>query len=286
MANKSPIENFIAGGVGGALKITISHPLDTIKVRLQTMPIATDGFYSYLRKMIASEGFLALYKGISVPLIAGVPFSASYFGGCAFGRWLLQEEQSTGSFVSNFFIGGISGGFTSLIAAPLDRVKALLQVQSNVVKPRYRGPFHASRKLFREGGVPNLYQGFSVTLLRGFLAGASYFSVYALLKKIFSAGSDADNRSSAVTIMISGGTAGVIVGLLGLPLDVLKSRLQTAPIGRYPRGIRDVLKEIRREGRMRSTLFRGWVPVLGLFPSNAVCFLGIETTVYLLDLRK
>ncbi|GFW50024.1 hypothetical protein TNCV_2316061 [Trichonephila clavipes] len=34
----SPIKNFIAGGVGGICCVAAGHPLDTIKVRLQTMP--------------------------------------------------------------------------------------------------------------------------------------------------------------------------------------------------------------------------------------------------------
>ena len=38
MANKDPIKEFIAGGFGGSCLVLVGHPLDTIKVRLQTMP--------------------------------------------------------------------------------------------------------------------------------------------------------------------------------------------------------------------------------------------------------
>lgn len=67
-----------------------------------------------------------------------------------------------------------------------------------------------------------------------------------------------------------------------IPADVLKSRLQTAPEGKYPDGIRGVLREIlRNEGP--KALFRGFVPImLRAFPANAACFMGVEATLHLL----
>jgi solute carrier family 25 carnitine/acylcarnitine transporter 20/29 len=62
---------------------------------------------------------------------------------------------------------------------------------------------------------------------------------------------------------------------------VLKSRLQTAPEGKYPNGVRDVFKEvIKTEGP--TGLFRGFTPVmLRAFPANAACFFGVELTLSL-----
>jgi solute carrier family 25 carnitine/acylcarnitine transporter 20/29 len=37
-AKKDPIKEFIAGGFGGSCLVLVGHPLDTIKVRLQTAP--------------------------------------------------------------------------------------------------------------------------------------------------------------------------------------------------------------------------------------------------------
>lgn len=67
-----------------------------------------------------------------------------------------------------------------------------------------------------------------------------------------------------------------------IPADVLKSRLQTAPEGKYPDGIRGVLREIlRTEGP--KALFRGFVPImLRAFPANAACFMGVEVTLHFL----
>lgn len=40
---KDPIKEFLAGGFGGCCLVLSGHPLDTIKVRLQTMPDVKPG---------------------------------------------------------------------------------------------------------------------------------------------------------------------------------------------------------------------------------------------------
>lgn len=61
-----------------------------------------------------------------------------------------------------------------------------------------------------------------------------------------------------------------------LPGDVLKSRVQIAPEGIYPRGLRDAFRQlVKQEGV--AGLFKGVVPVMiRAFPANAGIFLGYE----------
>lgn len=84
-----------------------------------------------------------------------------------------------------------------------------------------------------------------------------------------------EKPSIPVTIL-AGGMAGIMNWVVGMPADVLKSRLQTAPEGKYPGGLRDVLRELlRKEGSL--ALYKGFTPVmLRAFPANAACFVGFE----------
>lgn len=41
--NVSPIKYFLSGGFGGICTVISGHPLDTIKVRLQTQPVPEKG---------------------------------------------------------------------------------------------------------------------------------------------------------------------------------------------------------------------------------------------------
>ncbi|XP_034474657.1 congested-like trachea protein [Drosophila innubila] len=60
-----------------------------------------------------------------------------------------------------------------------------------------------------------------------------------------------------------------------MPADVLKSRLQSAPEGKF-NGIRAVLADLLKNDGI-TALYRGFTPViLRAFPANAATFFGIE----------
>jgi solute carrier family 25 carnitine/acylcarnitine transporter 20/29 len=58
----------LAGGFGGACLVLVGHPLDTIKVRIQTMVVEPGkeapykGTVDCAKKIIAKEGPLGLYR--------------------------------------------------------------------------------------------------------------------------------------------------------------------------------------------------------------------------------
>jgi len=84
---KSLVKDTFAGGAGGACLVLVGHPLDTIKVRIQTMvvvpgqPPPFNGLVACAMKTIRSEGFLGLYRGMLAPLTGVVPmYSLCFFG--------------------------------------------------------------------------------------------------------------------------------------------------------------------------------------------------------------
>lgn len=88
---------------------------------------------------------------------------------------------------------------------------------------------------------------------------------------------------SAGRTLFAGGMAGIFNWSVAIPADVLKSRLQTAPEGTYPNGIRDVYRQLVREEGMRA-LYKGATPVfLRAFPANAACFFGYEYAMKFLN---
>jgi len=81
--------------------------------------------------------------------------------------------------------------------------------------------------------------------------------------------------------LIAGGTAGIFNWLGCIPIDTMKSQLQTAPEGKYKYGLRSVFAEtIRTLGWKKGILstYRGIGPIMvRAFPANAACFYGYET---------
>lgn len=93
------------------------------------------------------------------------------------------------------------------------------------------------------------------------------------------------NRSdlSVGKTLFAGGMAGIFNWMVAIPPDVLKSRLQTAPEGKYA-GLGDVFREAMRNEGVRA-FYKGCTPVMiRAFPANAACFMGFEVALKALNM--
>ncbi|KAF7278825.1 hypothetical protein GWI33_007938 [Rhynchophorus ferrugineus] len=282
MTDMSPFEYFICGGFGGICTVLVGHPLDTIKVRLQTMPVPgprESPIYSNtldcFKKTLQNEGLKGFYKGMGAPIIGVAPIFAVSFMGYGIGKKLFETKDGQNTSLQYLAAGAFSGVCTTLIMAPGERIKCLLQIQEGKNVPKvYSGPVDVVKKLYHQGGIASIYRGSGATLLRDIPASGLYFLTYELICDYLTHG-----RKESLSILgtiLAGGCAGTSNWIIGMPADVLKSRLQTAPEGTYPNGIRDVFKQLlKNEGP--KALYKGVTPVLlRAFPANAACFLGFE----------
>eukprot|EP01087_Luapelamoeba_hula_P008953 TRINITY_DN2279_c0_g1_i1.p1 TRINITY_DN2279_c0_g1~~TRINITY_DN2279_c0_g1_i1.p1 ORF type:complete len:298 (+),score=43.60 TRINITY_DN2279_c0_g1_i1:67-960(+) len=286
------IKDTLAGGFGGACLVLVGHPLDTIKVRIQTMeivpgqPAPYTGTWDCATKTMRREGPLALYKGMVAPLMGVTPMYSLCFLGYSLGQKIFCKPDTYANLdlVRIGLAGATSGIFTTPILAPLERVKCLLQIQGAAgenAKTHYKGPLDCAQKLYKEGGIASVNRGYMATMLRDSVASFFYFTTYAVLK--FYLTPEGEAAPGVLGTLFAGGMAGVANWLGCIPIDVLKSRLQTAPEGKYPNGIRGVYKDVvAREGY--GALYRGIGPILiRAFPANAACFFGVESAVKFLN---
>lgn len=282
------VKAFLSGGFGGMCLVFVGHPLDTIKVRLQTST-QYSGMVDCFQQIVKKEGVKGLYKGMAAPLAGISPIFAVYFAGFDAGKSIARsvggngpdEPLSTGQIA---FAGGFSAIPGSAIMVPGDRIKIILQSQDALPPgaPRYNGPIDAVKGIYGEAGIRGLYKGTALTLMRDGPGSVAYYGVYEILKTKM-VGNNPDG-ASALTIVTCGGLAGMSNWCVAVPADVLKSRYQTAPADRYPGGFRQVASElIAKEGIL--SLYKGIAPALvRAFPANAACFLGVETSKKAMDM--
>lgn len=297
--SESAIKSFISGGVGGACCVLVGHPLDLVKVRMQTGAAASSSsVFGMLSNTMRKEGVRGLYRGVSAPLTAVSPMFAVSFWSYDIGqrmvksygqRNLTAEERTMQPYSLSMaeicVAGAVSAIPTTAIMAPSERIKCLLQVQAGEVekggKARYAGMLDCAKQLMKEGGMASVYKGTVATLARDIPGTIAYFGTYELTKKELMKlqGIDPNKKGelSVVSVLTAGGLAGMACWTVGIPADVIKSRYQTAPEGKYG-GLVDVYKAlIKEEGY--GGLFKGIRPALiRAFPANAACFLGMEVT--------
>lgn len=127
------------------------------------------GTLDCFKTTIRNEGFKGLYKGMGAPLVGVAPIFAISFMGYGVGKQIFSpttgENYSYGQY---FAAGAFSGIFTTIIMAPGERIKCLLQIQEGSTRPKlYNGPVDCIKKLYKEGGIRSIYRGAGATLLRG-----------------------------------------------------------------------------------------------------------------------
>nr|XP_009934959.1 PREDICTED: mitochondrial carnitine/acylcarnitine carrier protein [Opisthocomus hoazin] len=263
----------------------------THAVRLQTQPKPQpgqpplySGTFDCFRKTLVGEGVRGLYRGMAAPIIGVTPMFAVCFFGFGLGKRLQQRKpDDVLTYPQLFAAGMLSGVFTTAIMAPGERIKCLLQIQAATGETKYSGSLDCAKQLYREAGIRGVYKGTVLTLMRDVPASGMYFMTYEWLKNILTPEGHSVSDLSVPRILFAGGLAGIFNWAVAIPPDVLKSRFQTAPPGKYPNGFRDVLRELIREEGVAS-LYKGFTAVMiRAFPANAACFLGFEVAMKFLN---
>ncbi|KAK9511059.1 hypothetical protein O3M35_005704 [Rhynocoris fuscipes] len=219
---------------------------------------------------------------MAAPLAGVAPIFAISFFGFGVGKRLVAKNGQDLDLPQLFAAGAFSGIFTTAIMAPGERIKCLLQIQQGQAKPKYSGPTDVVKQLYKEGGIRSIYKGTVATLLRDVPASGMYFMTYEWLQKTLKPYGENSTQMNLLKTIFAGGMAGIFNWSVGMPADVIKSRLQTAPEGTY-RGVIHVFNTLMKEEGIFA-LYKGVTPVmLRAFPANAACFLGFEACMSVLN---
>jgi solute carrier family 25 (mitochondrial carnitine/acylcarnitine transporter), member 20/29 len=95
----------------------------------------------------------------------------------------------------------------------------------------------AGKGMYQEGGIKSLYRGTmydlnsknSATLARDVPGSAAYFVGYEYFYRLMKQ----EGYSLTASALFAGGMAGVSMWSIAIPPDVVKSRIQSSPAGKY-----------------------------------------------------
>ncbi|XP_077022328.1 mitochondrial dicarboxylate carrier [Tamandua tetradactyla] len=275
MAAEARVSRWYFGGLASCGAACCTHPLDLLKVHLQTQQEVKLRMTGMALQVVRANGVLALYNGLSASLCRQMTYSLTRFAiyetvrdhlaGGSSGALPFYKKVLLGA------LGGFTGGF---VGTPADMINVRMQNDMKLPPSQRRNYAHALDGLYRvvrEEGLKKLFSGASMASSRGALVTVGQLSCYDQAKQlVLSTGRLSDN---IFTHFLASFIAGGCAVFLCQPLDVLKTRLMDAQ-GEY-RGVLHCAAQTAKLGPL--AFYKGLFPAgLRLVPHTVLTFVFLE----------
>nr|CAX78321.1 ATP:ADP antiporter [Schistosoma japonicum] len=140
------------------------------------------------------------------------------------------KEIKGPSFAENFLLSGAAAVIAKTAAAPIERVKLLVQNQDEMIKQGrldkpYTGVIDCTMRTFRHEGILPFWRGNLPNCLRYFPTQALNFAFKDKVKSAFKQNKDDPYLVSFYKNVVSGGTAGALSLVFVYSLDYARTRL-------------------------------------------------------------
>merc|ERR1711868_335038 len=184
-------------------------------------------------------------------------------------------------FVENFMLSGVAAGVSKTAAAPIERVKLLVQNQDEMIKQGrldrpYTGVLDCCSRVLKTEGVYPFWRGNLANVLRYFPTQALNFAFKDAIKVAFATPKDASQAKKFTMGILSGGMAGTMSLLFVYSLDYARTRLANDAKGkggeRQFNGLIDVYTKTLKSDGIQG-LYRGFtISAVGIFIYRGMYF--------------
>ena len=305
--------SILAGSVAGMASVALFHPLDVLRIKMQmqaaaALPGSASASASAPRPAavffhtVRNGGITALYTGAAPVLAAQACYKATVFSvnglaGAALARHRAREGPGGGgggdppSLAETWLCGWIGGAVNATVfVSPVEYVRnqqiaqhSRLAAAASAAAPALplaaaaRGPLDIARTTVRRDGLPGLWRGAGVTILRDSLGCGSFFVSFELGRRWL--GPHLGGSDSGATLLASGACAGWGFWAFALPFDTVKTLIQT---GRATSAWDTVAGSLRNGGVAETAhrLTRGWQLAFGRGGPAAAVTLSTYAAVF------
>ena len=135
----------------GSIARSITHPIDTIKAKLQVQQGSEKVEFTSMRDAVKvtlrNESIRGLYQGLPIAVVGSLPACVLYFVSYEGSKTALLNypKINDNKFLAYLTSGMIAETVACAIFVPVDVIKERLQVQSNMKSYKYNGGVDAIR---------------------------------------------------------------------------------------------------------------------------------------------
>jgi len=200
-----------------------------------------------------------------------------------------KKKEVKLSFVENFLLSGVAAVASKTVAAPIERIKLLIQTQDEMIKKgnldrKYDGVGDCFKRTIASEGTGSLWKGNLANCLRYFPTQALNFAFKDKIKIMFKSSKSDSQTMKFVKNISSGGVAGSLSLTFVYSLDYARTRLandvKSSKRGgeRQYKGLVDLYKQTLASDGIAG-LYRGFViSCVGIFIYRGMYF-GLYDTL-------
>ncbi|KAG2223034.1 hypothetical protein INT45_008235 [Circinella minor] len=291
-----------ASSVAALTARVITHPIDTIKTRLQVRS-TTGNEYQQLKQVILPpeqtahkfSGILrSLYRGLPVTLLFSVPALSVYL--TCYETTKAKLALHGGFFARDGILNHLTSGCLAEVAAgllftPMEVMKNQLQTETASIMTANNNTnsnmtaTSLANRIWKTEGIKGFFRGYWMGLAVFVPHTMTYFAVYEQCKLVYAHHYDIDHQGDSAQLpmgayLLCSSVASTMGILLSTPLDIVKTRWQISAADQgvaFRLGPMDIVKRMwQHEGQWRA-FTRGMVARIAWgIPTTAISMTVFE----------
>merc|ERR1711874_322474 len=159
---KPRLAKWYFGGLTSAGAACCTHPLDLLKVHLQTSGKGNLSLAGMTVHIVKNEGFFALYNGLSASLLRQLTYSTTRFAIYDVAKQQVSPNGEPISFLQRVAMAATAGACGGVVGTPGDMINVRMQNDIKLPKEQRRNYKHALDGVLRvakEEGILKLFNG-------------------------------------------------------------------------------------------------------------------------------
>lgn len=257
------------GGMASACAACCTHPLDLLKVQLQTQQGEKVKATTLVIRILKNDGITGLYNGLTASLLRQLTYSLTRFAIYDTAKKQLVKDNQPMPFYQKVLLAGFAGASGGVVGTPADLVNVRMQNDNKLPMDQRRNYKHALDglyRVYRDEGTPRMFNGVTMASSRAVFVTIGQLACYDQIKSILLHTTFFEDN--LITHFSASVLAGTIATFLTMPLDVMKTRMMNAEPGKY-KNILSCALDISKNGPLG--FFKGFMPAFVRLGPHTVC---------------
>jgi solute carrier family 25 protein 34/35 len=294
----STVGGFIAGGLAACGAVTFTNPIELVKTRMQLQGELSSSKtkvyknpFQALTTIYKNEGIRGLQKGLVCAYIYQIGLN-----GCRLGLYEPTRKTLNGMVFPgddpvkkqavpvNVVAGALSGIAGAIIGSPLFLIKTRMQSYSEKIavgdQTHYKSTFDGLYQIWKKDGFKGWFRGVDAAIIRTGMGSSVQLPIYNYVKHFLQRHNLI--QDGAGLHLVSSTFAGIGVGIVMNPGDVILTRMYNQKGNHYSGPVDCLIKTVKIEGI--GALYKGFfAQLMRIAPHTILTLTFMEQTMKLVQ---